>query len=431
MPASEPRLKFLERLFATAVARVHPSSCLSGHLPTDPVKGRTILLAAGKAAAAMGKLAVEELSGQVSGLVVTRHGHLAAHMPPCLEVIEAGHPIPDVMSEKVACRMMALARAATDEDRVIMLVSGGASALLSAPVDEISFEEKQKVTKFLLHCGASISEINIVRRHLSKIKGGRLAQLAAPARIYTFLISDVPGDQPRDIASGPTVADETSLRDAQDVLEKYGWQDGGNILKALKNPRNESLFPENSLFENTSTKIVARAKDALEAAAHMAGKEGWQTIILGDDLEGLAHELGREHAGLARSYKKKGGRWAIISGGETTVEVKNPHGKGGRNLEYLAGLAIGLDGEAGISALACDTDGIDGTEDVAGAMIGDDFMEKCRAQKMSPAEFLIENNTYGLFKQLGAFVKTGPTLTNVNDFRVILVEARANEKEFG
>ncbi len=413
---------FLHSLFTCAVQSVHPSDCLADHLPTDRIEGRTIILAAGKAAAAMAKVAAETLGGNLTGLAVTRHGHLAPDMPENIEVIEAGHPIPDDMSRLVAPRMMALAEAASNDDRIIMLVSGGASALLSAPVDEITFRDKQKVTKFLLHSGATISEINCVRKHLSKIKGGRLARAAAPVEVYSFLISDVPGDLPEDIASGPTVADTTCLSDAENILNKYGWKDEGCILTALKNPANESLFPNDRIFERCHTKIVARAADALLAAADLAKENGWQTVILGDDLEGIADQVGREHAALARSYKQKSGRWAILSGGETTVEVKNPNGRGGRNLEYLAGLAIGLDGHAGISALACDTDGIDGTEDVAGAFIGEDFMEKCRNIGISPAEYLSQNNTYGLFEKLGCLVKTGPTLTNVNDFRVILIE---------
>lgn len=416
-------VNFMHDLFACAVQSVHPSTCLKDHLPKDQAEGRTIILAAGKAAAAMAKVAVETLAGNLEGLAVTRHGHLAAHMPACIEVVEAGHPIPDAMSRDVAPRMMALAESATEDDRIIMLVSGGASALLSAPVAGVAFSDKQEVTKFLLYSGATISEINCVRKHLSRIKGGRLARAAAPAPVYSFLISDVPGDVPSDIASGPTVGDTTCLTDAENILNKYGWQGNDSILEALKNPVNESLFPDDPLLEKCHTKIVARAEDALLAASKMAKENGWQTVILGDDLEGIAAVVGKEHAELAKSYKEKGGRWAIFSGGETTVEVKNPKGKGGRNLEYLTGLAIGLHGESGIFALACDTDGIDGTEDVAGAIIGDDFMEKCRDSGVSPAEFISQNNTYGLFECLGGFVKTGPTLTNVNDFRVILIES--------
>ncbi len=412
---------FLYELFTCAVSSVHPSSCLKEHLPKGQIEGRNIILSAGKAAAAMAKVTVETMAGKIEGLVVTRHGHLTPDMPTCLEVVEAGHPIPDTMSRAVAPRMMALAESATETDRIIMLVSGGASALLSAPVTGITFSDKQRVTKFLLHSGATISEINCVRKHLSRIKGGRLARAAAPAEVHSFLISDVPGDVPSDIASGPTVGDETCLADAENVLNKYCWHGDGSILSALKNPANESLFPGDPLLEKCHTKIVARAGDALLTASEVARENGWQPVILGDDLEGIADLVGREHAALAKTYKEKGGRWAIISGGEMTVEVKNPNGKGGRNLEYLTGLAIGLDGEKKISALACDTDGIDGTEDVAGAVINDDFMEKCRDAGVSPAEFLAQNNTYGLFERLGGFVKTGPTLTNVNDFRVILI----------
>lgn len=419
---NDNHINFLHDLFACAVQSVHPSTCLADHLPRDQPEGRTIILAAGKAAAAMAKVAVETMEGKIEGLVVTRYGHMVADMPACIEVVEAGHPIPDAMSRAVAPRMMALAESATEGDRIIMLVSGGASALLSAPVAGVTFRDKQKVTKFLLHCGASISEINCVRKHLSKIKGGRLARAAAPAEVYSFLISDVPGDAPSDIASGPTVGDATCLADAENILNKYDWQGEDSILSALRNPVNESMFPGDPLFEKCHTKIVARAADALLVASGMAHKNGWQVVILGDDLEGVADEVGREHAALAKAYKEKGGRWAIFSGGETTVEVKNPKGKGGRNLEYLTGLAIGLDGAAGISALACDTDGIDGTEDVAGAVIGDDFRQKCQNAGISPIDFLSQNNTYGLFECLGDFVKTGPTLTNVNDFRVILIE---------
>ena len=427
MPVKPSPVAFMESLFDCAVHAVHPDSCLAAHLPTDTVRGRTIILAAGKAAAAMATvtlaaLEAEKRADRLEGLVVTRGGHLAGQLPGTIEVIEAGHPVPDTMSRAAAPRMLALAESAREEDRIIALISGGASALLAAPADGISFSDKQQLTRHLLHSGATISEINCVRKHLSSIKGGRLAQAAAPAALFSFIISDVPGDDPADVASGPTVGDSSCLADARDILQKYHWPAGGSVGAALENPANESLFPGDSAFQRASTKIVARAADALASAARLARKQGWQPVILGDALEGIAHTLGMEHGALACRYKQKGGRWAIISGGETTVEVKNSAGRGGRNLEYLAGLAISLDGEPGISALACDTDGIDGTEAVAGATICDDFTVKCRQKGLDPARFLADNDTYGLFERVGGLVTRGPTLTNVNDFRVILVE---------
>jgi len=413
---------FLENLFAHAVQAVHPAACLAAHLPTKAIAGRTIILAAGKAAASMAQVAAATLNGPVEGLVVTRHGHALDGLPQTFEVIEAGHPVPDEMSLAAAPKMLALAESATDGDRVIALISGGASSLLAAPVDEITFAQKQQVTKFLLRSGAPIAEINCVRKHLSKIKGGRLARAVMPASLYSFIISDVPGDFKGDVASGPTEPDASSMRDAEDILRKYHWNGDGAIVAALRNQTNESLFPGDAAFEKCHTEVIAKASDALVAAADMARQKGWQPVVLGDDLEGSAHKLGAEHARLALEYRSKGGQWALISGGETTVEVRNHRGRGGRNLEYLTGLAIALKGAEGISALACDTDGIDGTEDVAGAILGSDFIRLCQSEGISAENYLTDNNTYELFRRIGGLVKTGPTLTNVNDFRVILVE---------
>lgn len=420
MSGLKEREELMREMFGAAVAAVHPEACLPRYLlPADNFSGRTIVLAAGKAAAAMA-VEAEKILGPVEGLAVTRHHHLPQEMPEHIKVVEAGHPVPDDASEKVAAEMLALAESAGEGDRVIVLMSGGASALLSAPVAEIDFETKKAVNKFLLHSGAAISEMNCVRKHLSRIKGGQLAKAAYPASVETYAISDVPGDILANIGSGPTCGDASTLSDARSVLQKYGWNGDAKVLAALENEGNETPTPE--MFENNKELVIAKAADALAAARQIALKDGRQILMLRDDIEGIAGDVAREHAELVRECRAKGGRWAIISGGETTVEVKNPNGKGGRNLEYCAALVEALEGMKGVSVLACDTDGIDGTEDVAGAFFDETTLKAFTKAGVSVAEARATNCTYQLFEAIGALIKTGPTLTNVNDFRAILID---------
>ncbi|UTW60195.1 DUF4147 domain-containing protein [Kordiimonas sp. SCSIO 12603] len=414
------REELMREMFRAAVAAVHPEACLPRYLlATDNFSGRTIVLAAGKAAAAMA-VEAEKILGSVEGLAVTRHHHLPQEMPKHIRVIEAGHPVPDDASEKVAAEMLTLAESAGEGDRVIVLMSGGASALLSAPVAEIDFETKKAVNKFLLHSGAAISEMNCVRKHLSRIKGGRLAKAAYPASVETYAISDVPGDVLSNIGSGPTCGDTSTLKEARNILNKYGWNGDTGVLAAIENEGNETPVPE--IFMDNKELIIAKAADALTAAKQLAVKDGRQILMLGDDIEGIAGDVAQEHAKLVRECRAKGGRWAIISGGETTVEVGNPSGKGGRNLEYCAALVEALAGMKGVSGLACDTDGIDGTEDVAGAVFDENTLSAFEGAGVSVAEARATNCTYQLFEAIDALIKTGPTLTNVNDFRVILID---------
>jgi glycerate 2-kinase len=405
-------------MFGAAVAAADPAHCLAPHLPVAP-KGRTLVLGAGKAAASMARAVEAAWNGPLQGLVVTRYGHGAPTRT--IEVIEASHPVPDAAGREAARRILDLARGLGPDDLALVLISGGGSALLTAPAGELTLEDKQAVNRELLRCGAPIGEMNTVRKHLSAIKGGRLAQAAAPARVVSLLISDVPGDDPAVIASGPTVGDPTTLADARAVLEKYAITVPLAVERHLLDPDSETPKPDDPLFAACETTLIARPAASLAAAAELAQAAGFEVDILGDDLEGEARDLGREHATLARRHAGDGRRVAILSGGETTVTVRG-NGRGGRNVEYLLGMALALDGAPGISAIACDTDGIDGTEDNAGAIIGPDTLARARAAGIDPAAMLANNDAYGLFAGIGDLVVSGPTLTNVNDFRAILVD---------
>jgi hydroxypyruvate reductase len=414
---------FLTELFRTAVAAAHPASCLPKLLPPPP-SGRLIVLAAGKAAGSMGE-AVEAhyRSARLEGLAVARHGY--GRPLKVIEMIEAGHPVPDEAGLKAARRALALADSAGTDDLVLVLMSGGASANWIAPADGVSFADKQAVTRALLRSGANIGEINTVRKHLSRIKGGRLARHAQPARVVTLAISDVPRDEPSAIGSGPTVPDPTTLADARAIVARYRLDLPEAVTRALNEENNESPKPGDAAFANTSFTIAARPLDALKAAQEKVQAAGYEAIMLGENLEGEAREVGAKHARLARDLAAQGKRAVILSGGELTVTIKGK-GQGGPNQEYALALAAALDGTPGIAALAADTDGTDGgggsAADPAGAFADGTSGSRGRALGLDPAAFLADNNSTGYFARLGDLLMTGPTYTNVNDFRAIVVD---------
>ena len=416
----------LRSLFDHAIGAVSPARVMPRILPA-PQLGKVGLIAVGKAAASMAEVALDRIPQPSATLVVTRHGHLTDTIAARqgVEIVEAGHPYPDAQSIRAADRALKIAESLEAQDHLLVLLSGGGSALLAAPADGLSLSDKQATTRALLESGATIAEINCVRKHLSRIKGGRLALAAGPARVTTLIISDVPGDDPSFVSSGPTVADHTTLEMARDILRKYAVPMPTAVLTALENPANETPPADSLGLAGVETQIIARARDALTAAGKQATAAGYVVTDLGNQLQAEARHLGASHAALARRLSVDGKPRAIISGGETTVAVQNREGKGGRNLEYLLGLAIALDGAPGISALACDTDGIDGTEDAAGAVVVEDTLERARALGLDPAEYLRTNNAYVFFESLGDLVITGPTRTNVNDFRVILINGAA------
>ena len=418
----------LSALFEAAYKTAHPATCLPQHLPPVPPGGRIIVIGAGKASAAMAVAAEDHYiaAGQaekISGLISTRHGF---GLPTrVIEILEAGHPVPDANSIAGAQRAIELAKNAGPNDLVLCLLSGGASAIWSAPAAGVSFEAKQALTKQLLKSGAPISEMNCIRKHLSEIKGGKLAAAVYPARLLTLAISDVPGDNPDEIGSGPTVADRATLADARAVLAKWKITPSAEIARALEDPRNETLKAGDPKLANSSYKIVAAPTASLEAAAQIARDLGYRVTILGDALEGEARDVARAHAQMALEAKRKGEKVAIMSGGELTVTVRG-NGSGGPNQEYALGLAIALDGTPGISGLAGDTDGIDGgggnPGDPAGAMVFADTLARARAVNLNAANFLENNDSTGFFRPIGDLILCGPTQTNVNDFRVILVD---------
>lgn len=416
-------------LFEAAVGAANPLLCVPPALPDPPENGRLIILGAGKGSAAMVQAAEQHyLAGSAApelfGCAVTRTG--SASPTRAIEILEAGHPVPTQASAAAAARALKIARGATQKDLVLVLISGGASALWTAPARGISLEEKQEVTRGLLASGAPISEFNCVRKHLSEIKGGRLARAAAPARLVTLAISDVPGDDPSAIGSGPTVGDPTTLGDARRILKDRNVDIPASVAAALRDESNETPAPDDPSFAATEYILVARPADALKAAAKLAETLGYDARILGDSIEGEARDVAREHARLALERKARGGRMALLSGGEVTVTVRG-QGKGGPNQEYALSLARALDGAQGISALAADTDGADGGEglpdDPAGAIIDPTTPERAAAKGLNPAKFLQNNDSSGFFGILGDLVTTGPTRTNVNDFRVILIDS--------
>ena len=416
----------LRALFNAALAAADPSRVLERRIPT-PVRGRTVLVGAGKASAAMARAFETLWSGALEGLVLTRYRHAV----PCdhVEVVEAGHPIPDTAGERAACRILALARGLGPNDQLVFLASGGGSALLSLPASGLTLHDKQAVTHALLRSGETITEINTVRKHLSAIKGGRLAAAAAPARIVTLAISDVPGDDPSVIASGPTVPDPTTFADGRSVLEKYRIVAPKAVVSHLSAQAEETPKPDDPIFDRAQFDLVASPQESLQSAAAVAEQRKIVPVVLSDRIEGEAREVGLVHAGIALQIRARKFRVGdrlisppavLLSGGETTVTVTGT-GRGGRNVEFLLALAMALDGADGISALACDTDGIDGTEDNAGAIVFPDSLARAATRGISARNALAENDGYGFFAALGDLVVTGPTLTNVNDFRAVLV----------
>ncbi|MGH8706135.1 MAG: glycerate kinase type-2 family protein, partial [Burkholderiales bacterium] len=388
--------------------------------------GRTVVVGAGKAAAAMAKAVADRWRGPLSGLVVTRYGHAV----PCrgIEVVEAAHPVPDQAGLDAAARMLESVRGLSRDDLVLALISGGGSSLLALPAAGLTLEDKQAVNRALLRSGANIAEMNCVRKHLSAIKGGRLAAACAPARVVTLLISDVPGDDASVVASGPTVADATTFADALAILEKYRIGEPRAVLAHLRAAQEETPKPGDRRLAANTVITVATAQHALEAAAEVARRAGVAPVILGGAIEGEAREVALVHAAIARQVARHGQPAAapcvLLSGGETTVTVRG-HGRGGRNAEFLLALAVALDGSAGIYAMSGDTDGIDGTEDNAGAILTPDSVQRAAAAGKDAKRMLADNDAYGFFAALGDLVRTGPTLTNVNDIRAILVTAGA------
>ena len=423
--------ELLESLFRTAVAAAHPSRCLPPHLPEAPPGGRLILLAAGKGAGSLTEVAEQHYLAQVSedrleGVAVARHGY--GRPTRRIAMIEAGHPVPDEAGLAGAERALVLAEGARTGDLVLVLLSGGASANWIAPAAGITLAEKQDTTRALLRSGANIGEINCVRKHLSRIKGGRLARRAYPARVVTLAISDVPGDDPAVIGSGPTVADPTTLADARAIVDKYRLALPEAVTRALTDPGNESPKPGDEAFAGSEYRILARPADALAAAQVRAREAGYDCIILSDRLQGEAREVAAEHAQLARDYAEAGRRIAILSGGELTVTLRGG-GQGGPNQEYALALAIRLDGAKGIAALAADTDGTDGgrgrPDDPAGALIDDTTLARAKALGLDPASFLADNDSTGFFNGIGDLFTPGPTFTSVTDFRAIVVDRPA------
>ena len=412
----------LKAMFGAAVDAAAPAHCLPPHLPHRP-KGRTIVIGAGKAGGAMARAVEDHWQGPLSGLVVTRYGH---RLPTSkIEVIEAGHPVPDAAGREAAERILTMVRGLTPDDLVLCLISGGGSALLSLPAPGLTLADKQAVSKALLKSGATIGEMNAVRKHLSAIKGGRLALAAAPARVVALMISDVPGDDPSVIASGPTVADPSSNADAFAILAKYGIDAPAPVLQRLRASEEETPKPGDPRLARVENIMIATPQASLEAAAAIALLAGIAPMILANSIEGESRDVALVHAAIARQCASFGqpaqAPCVLISGGETTVTVRG-QGRGGRNAEFLLALAIALDGHPGIWGLAADTDGIDGTEDNAGALLAPDSLARAAALGVNAKERLANNDGYGFFEALGDLLITGPTLTNVNDFRAVLIE---------
>jgi len=427
----------LRQLYDVAVARALPARMLASQLPPPP-KGRTLVLGAGKAGGAMAQAleAAWPKDAQLSGLVITRYGHRPPdYTPRRLQLVEAAHPVPDLAGQQAAAHILALTQGLTPDDLVICLISGGGSALLSLPAPGLTLEDKQAINKALLKSGANIGEMNCVRKHLSAIKGGRLAAACAPAQVLTLLISDVPGDDPAVIASGPTVADATTCADALAICRRYKIELPAAARAGLESGAFETPKPGNQLFEGHRLTMLATPQQSLEAAAQAARALGLGAYILSDEIEGESREVGLVHAALARAVKRHDQPFkkpcVILSGGETTVTVKakgeslettgRPPGRGGRATEFLLGCALGLQGEPGVHVLAVDTDGIDGIEDNAGALLTPTSLARATALGINARSELDANNAYGFFAPLGDLVSPGPTFTNVNDFRAMLI----------
>jgi glycerate 2-kinase len=431
-PTHDPR-GFLRALYDAAVQRAQPAVVLAGQLPAPP-RGRTLVIGAGKAGGAMAA-AVDALwpaDAPLSGLVVTRYDHVPPAykaQPGRIEVVEAAHPVPDEAGRRAAQRIVELTRGLTADDLVLCLISGGGSALLAAPAEGLSFEDKQAVNRALLASGAPIDAMNCVRKHLSALKGGRLGALCAPARVLTLLISDVPGDDPAVIASGPTVPDPTTCADALAILDRHGIALPPAARAGLESGAFETPKPGDARFAGHELRMIATPRQSLEAAAALARSAGVAAHILSDEIEGESRDIGRMHAALARSVAQHGTPFTkpcvILSGGETTVTVRPPPGqkpgRGGRAGEFLLGCTLALQAESNVWALAADTDGIDGVEDNAGALVTPDTLARAAAAGVNFAEHLARHDAYTAFASIGDLVVTGPTYTNVNDFRALLL----------
>ncbi|KZK88828.1 putative hydroxypyruvate reductase [Pseudovibrio sp. Ad46] len=418
--AVDPK-RFLSGLFHAAIESAQPEKCIPKFLPDTP-KGRLIVIGAGKASAAMARAVEDNWQGDLSGLVITRYGYNV----PCksIEIIEAAHPVPDDAGLAGAKRMLKLVSDLSADDTVLCLISGGGSSLLPLPFEGLSLEDKQCINKELLRCGATISEMNCVRRHLSQIKGGRLAAACHPAKVINLLISDVPGDDPINIASGPTVADPTTCADAMAIVERYKIGLPVRALEVLESGVGETPDKSDLHLGSVETHMIATPQLALEAAASVAEKQGVPAYILGDSVEGEATDVGIVMAGIAKQVASHGQPFkapcVLLSGGETTVTLKG-NGRGGRNVEFLLSLAVALDGQQGVYALAGDTDGVDGIEEIAGAYCDPSTLQRAWGKEINPRLSLADNDGHGFFEAIGDSVITGPTLTNVNDFRAILI----------
>jgi glycerate 2-kinase len=408
-------------MFDAAIASAQPALCVPRHLPAAPA-GRLIVVGAGKASAAMARAVEDNWPGAVSGLVVTRYGYAV----PCerIDIVEAAHPVPDAAGMHAAQRMLERVGSLHENDLVLCLFSGGGSALLPLPAPGLTLNHEQVVNRALLASGATISEMNCVRRHLSAIKGGRLGAACHPARVLTLLISDVPGDRPVDIASGPTVADPTTCADALAIIRRYGIELPDPVREVLAGGGGESVKPGDPRLARSTVRIIATPQMALEAAASVAQAANVAPHIVGDAIEGEARDVGKVFAGMALQIADRGQPFAppcvLLSGGETTVSVRGS-GRGGRNVEFLLSLAIALDGHPRVHALAGDTDGVDGQEEIAGGCIGPDSLARAWSLGLRPKDMLADNDGHGFFSALGDSVVTGPTLTNVNDFRAIYI----------
>lgn len=420
MNQPKPR-DLLRAMFDAAIAAAQPALCVPRFLPQPP-KGRLVVIGAGKASAAMAQAVEQHWPGPLSGLVVTRYGYAV----PCtrIDIVEAAHPVPDAAGQAAARRMLEVVRGLTADDLVLCLVSGGGSSLLPLPLGGLSLQDKQALNRDLLASGASISEMNCVRRHLSAIKGGRLAAACAPAKVVNLLLSDVPGDSAMDIASGPTVPDESTCADALDILRRYAIQVPAAALALLESGEGETLKPGDPRLPEIQTHFIATPQMALEAAARVARDAGLAAHILGDAIEGESRDVAKTLGGMSLQVARRSQPFAppcvLLSGGETTVTVRGP-GRGGRNVEFLLSLGLTLRGERGVYALAGDTDGVDGQEEIAGALLTPDTLERAWTLGLNPRAHLDDNDGHGFFESLGDSVVTGPTLTNVNDFRAILI----------
>ena len=413
---------YLSGLFDNAIATANPENCLAQHLPKPP-EGRTLLIAVGKAAASMAQAAENAwpTDAPLSGVALTRYGH--GMRCDRIEVIEAAHPVPDNRGHETAQRMLKEVVQLTADDLLLFLVSGGGSALLALPANNISIAEKKAINRALLVSGAPIGEMNTVRKHLSAVKGGRLAQAAAPAKVVTLAISDVPFDDPSTIASGPTVPDPTTLLEAKNLIDRYGIEISDTARSHLDAASSETPKEGDTVFKNSRFTLISNPSDMVDTVVKKCRADGHFVETLGANVEGEAKEVGQAHAKLALDAKADKTNQLIISGGETTVTVdpKRPSGKGGRNVEYLLSLAIALNGEEGVYAIAADTDGIDGSEDNAGALITPDTLARAKAQNLNAQAMLDGHDAYSFFEALGDLVVTGPTRTNVNDFRAIYI----------